>query len=160
MPTTVLTWTQWRSHSFTVLEFFCPILHTISHSTVAPGPLFSHQSGWSCQLYSKANSLQYLSPRIFSVILPLQLYTMLHSINLDFFTVSSLALYINYLLSIYPKIMNQKKRISHFFLSSLICSLPPLSLTISWHFLMNFSHQLAIFGRLTCLAILPSSHSI
>lgn len=160
MPTILLTWTQWWSHSFTVFQFFFPILHTPSHSTVAPGPLFSHQSGWSCQLYSKTNSLQYLSPHIFSVIVPLQLYTMLHSIDLDFFTVSSLALYIKYLLSIYLKIMNNKKRFSDFFLSSLICSLPPLSFTISWHFLMIFSHRLAIFGRLTCLAIFPSSHSI
>lgn len=112
--------------SFTILVFSSPILHITSHSTVAPASLFSHQSGWSCQLYSKANSLQYLFPLIFSMILPLQLYTMLHSIDLYFFTVSSLVLYINYLLSIYLKIMNQKKKKNlTFFLSSLLCSRPP-----------------------------------
>lgn len=129
--------------------FSSTILHITSHSTVAPASLFSHQGGWSCQLYSKANSLQYLPPLIFSVILPLQLYTMLHSIDLYFFTVSSLVLYINCLLSIYLKIMNRKKKKKNltFFLGSLLCSRPPLSLTIFWHFLMILSTSISYLWK-------------
>lgn len=157
MPTIVLTWTQRWTHKLHCLGVFLSYTtHHFSLNSSSCIPVFTSE------LDGLVNST--LKVILFSVspLLSSQWFYLCNCIpcSIALISVSPLALYISYLLSIYLKIMNQKKKESHIFPRLVIMFSAPLSLTIFWHFLMILSHQLAIFGRLTCLVIFPSSRSI